>query len=57
MVDTMNECTPANSKEWESVPGKYEKYFAKPGDSDIGTGAEAGAADVVSPVADELQDP
>ena len=29
---------------------KYEKYFStKPG--------EAGAADVVSPVADELQDP
>jgi hypothetical protein len=27
---------------------KYEKYFStKPGDSDIGTGAEAGAADVV----------
>jgi hypothetical protein len=37
---------------------KYEKYFSpKPGDSDIGTGAEAGAADVVFPVADELQDP
>ena len=37
---------------------KYEKYFSpKLGDSDIGTGAEAGAADVVSPVADELQDP
>jgi hypothetical protein len=37
---------------------KYEKYFwPKPGDSDIGTGAEAGAADVMSPVADELQDP
>ena len=54
----MNECTPADSKEWESVPGKYEKYFSpKPGDSDIGTGAEAGAADVVTPVADELQDP
>ena len=49
---------PADAKEWESVPGKYEKYFSpKPGDSDIGTGAEAGAADVVSPVADELQDP
>ena len=33
-------------------------YFQpKPGDSDIGTGAEAGAGDVVSPVADELQDP
>ena len=45
-------------KEWESVPGKYEKYFSpKPGDNDIGTGGEAGAADVVSPVADELQDP
>ena len=58
MVDTMNECTPANSKECESVPGKYEKYFSpKPGDSDIGTGAEAGAADVVFPLADELQDP
>ena len=39
-------------------PGKYEKYFSpKPGDSDSGTGAEAGAADVVSPFADELQDP
>ena len=49
---------PADAKEWESMPGKYEKYFSpKPGDSDIGTGAEAGAADVVSPVADELQDP
>ena len=37
---------------------KYEKYFSpKLGDSDIGTGAEAGAADVVFPVADELQDP
>ena len=37
---------------------KYEKYFStKLGDSDIGTGAEAGAGDVVSPVADELQDP
>ena len=58
MVDTMNECIPADSKEWESVPGKYEKYFSpKPGDSDIGTGAEAGAADVVTSVADELQDP
>ena len=45
-------------KEWESVPGKSEKYFSpKPGDSDIGTGAEAGAADVMFPVADELQDP
>ena len=31
---------PADAKEWESVPGKYEKYFSpKPGDSDIGTGA------------------
>jgi ferredoxin len=50
--------SPADAKEWESVPGKYEKYFSpKPGDSDIGTGAEAGAADVVAPVADELQDP
>ena len=58
MVDTMNEYTPADSKECESVPGKYEKYFSpKPGDSDIGTGAEAGAADVVTSVADELQDP
>jgi hypothetical protein len=29
-----------------------------PGDSDIGTGAEAGAdADAVPPVAEELQDP
>jgi hypothetical protein len=28
----------------------------KPGDSDIGTGAEAGATGVVSPVADKLQD-
>jgi hypothetical protein len=38
--------------------GQVWKYFSpKPGDSDIGTGAEAGAADVVSPVADELQDP
>ena len=37
---------------------KYEKYFSpKPGDSDIETGAEAGAADVVFPIADELQDP
>ncbi|HLN10789.1 MAG TPA: hypothetical protein VK281_17770 [Xanthobacteraceae bacterium] len=54
----MNECTPAAAKERESVPGEYEKYFQpKPGDSDIGTGAEAGAGDVVSPVADELQDP
>ena len=34
MVDTMNECTLRNCKEWESVPGKYEKYFSpKPGDS------------------------
>ena len=58
MVDTMTECTPADAKGWESVPGKYEKYFSpKPGDSDIGTEAEAGATDVVSPVADELQDP
>jgi DNA-binding MarR family transcriptional regulator len=32
-------------------------FQPKPGDSDIGTGAEAGAGDVVSPVADELQDP
>ena len=49
---------PPDAKEWESVPGKYEKYFSpKPGDSDIGTGAEAGAADVVSLIADELQDP
>src|SRR6202158_1615979 len=31
---------PPDAKEWESVPGKYEKYFSpKPGDSDIGTGA------------------
>ena len=45
-------------KEWESVPGKYEKYYSpKPGDNDIGTGGEAGAADVVTSVADELQDP
>ena len=56
MVDAMNECTPAAAKEWESVPGKYEKCFSpKPGDS--GTGAATGAGDVVSPVADELQDP
>jgi ferredoxin len=49
---------PPDAKEWESVPGKYEKYFSpKPGDSDSGTGTEAGAADVVSLVADELQDP
>ena len=35
-----------------------EKYFSPtPGDSDIGTGAEAGAVDVVSPVAHEMQDP
>ena len=35
-----------------------EKYFwPTPGDSDIGTGAEAGAVDVVSPVAYEMQDP
>ena len=34
-----------------------DPHLPKPGDSDIGTGAEAGAADVVSPVADELQDP
>ena len=27
MVDTMNECTPANSKECESVPGKYGNTF------------------------------
>ena len=58
MVDAMNECTPADSKELESLPGKYEKYFSpKHGNSDIGTGADAGAADVVTPVADELQDP
>ena len=58
MTDTMNEFTTADAKEWVSVPAKYEKYFSpKPGDSDIGTGAEAGAADVVFPVADELQDP
>ena len=38
---------------WE--PGEYEKCFSpKPGDSDIGTGAQAAAAEVVSPVADEL---
>jgi len=37
---------------------KYEKYFSpKLGASDIGTGAEAGAVDVVSPVAHEMQDP
>ena len=49
---------PPDAKEWESVPGKYEKYFSpKPGDSYSGTGAEAGAADVASPFADELQDP
>lgn len=46
---------PADAKEWESVPGKYEKCFSpKPGDIDIGAGAEAGAADVVSLVTDEL---
>ena len=32
-------------------------FGPQPGDSDIGTGAEAGAVDVVSPVADEMQDP
>jgi hypothetical protein len=54
----MIECTPADAKEWESVPGTGEKYFShKPGDSDIGPGAEAGTAGVVSSVADELQDP
>jgi len=58
MVDTMNECTPADAKEWVSVPAKYEKYSSpKPGDSDNGTGTDAGAGNVVSPVADELQDP
>jgi hypothetical protein len=52
----MIECTPADAKEWESVPGTYEKYFShKPGDSDIGT--EAGTTGVVSSVEDELQDP
>jgi len=54
----MNECTPADAKEWVSVPAKYEKYSSpKHGDSDNGTGTDAGAGDVVSPVADELQDP
>ena len=54
----MIECTPADAKEWESVPGAYEKYFSpKPGDSDIGPGGEAGTAAVVSPIADELQEP
>jgi ferredoxin len=44
---------PADAKEWESVPGKYEKYFSpKPGDSDIGTGAKK-----ASSIADEGQDP
>jgi hypothetical protein len=32
-------------------------FQPKPGDSDIGTGTEAGAGEVVSPVADELHDP
>ena len=46
---------PADAKEWEGVPGKHEKYFSpKPGDIDIGAGAEAGAAGVVSLVTDEL---
>ena len=58
MVDTMTEAPLRTPRGGKSVPGKYEKYFSpKPGDSDIGTGAEAGAADVVSPVADKLQDP
>ena len=39
------------------VRGLAPNFSPKPGDTDIGTGAEAGAADVVSPVADELQDP
>jgi len=43
---------PADAKEWESVPGKYEKYFSpKPGDGDIGTGAKK-----ASSIADEGQD-
>jgi Fe-S metabolism associated domain len=37
---------------------KYEKYSSpKPGDRDIGTGAEAGDADVVFPVADRAARP
>jgi len=32
-------------------------FQPKPGDSEIGTGTEAGAGEVVSPVADELHDP
>ena len=49
---------PADAKEWESVPGKYEKYFSpKPGGIDIGAGAEASAADVVPLVTDELKGP
>ena len=49
---------PADAKEWESVLGKYEKYFSPdPGDSDIGTGVAAGAPHKALSIAGEDQDP
>ena len=57
MVDAMNECTPCDLLKGRLIDLRRQRELHSLQVHGLCRGVEAGAGDVVSPVAGELQDP